>query len=495
MLSNDQIAKILYEIAEYLAMEDDPFRPSAYEKAARGVELYGKSLRVIHNKSGLRGLERVPGIGKEIAKKIAEIVKTGKSSYLEKLRQASPVDVSALTQVEGLGPKKIKILWQKLGVTNLRGLEKVIKAHKIRELEGFGEKSEQNIARGLKMLKQQKERLPLEEVLPVAENIKEKFKQVPGIKRVEIAGSIRRRKETVGDIDILVSSDKPKKIIDFFKKLSELNKFYGGGETKASGRLKIGIDIDLRIVPEKSFGAAWQYFTGNQLHNIQLRQIAKKKGYKLNEYGLFKGEKQVAGKTEEEIYQKLGLKSPPPAIRNGEGEIEFIHRNFIQEKSVGAIIFHISKNSILYLLIHYPPRIVLGSERNKKALNQRASGHWDYVKGHIEANENELSALKREIKEEINLGEKDYQVLTGFKKRLKYNFRSEKGLHFKQVIFYLVKAKCRRVSLSHEHDHYKWLCFADAFSLATFKEAKKILCLADQFLRCHNFVKQGNGKQ
>jgi len=472
MLSNDQIAKILHEVTEYLAMEDDPFRPRAYEKAARVIELYGRSLRVVHDREGLKGLERIPGIGKEIAKKIKELLETGKLDYLERLKASSPVDVSTLTKIEGLGPKKIKSLWQSLGVIDIKSLEKVLKEKKIQDLEGFGEKSEQNILKGLEMLKQQKERLPLGEVLPVAKKIKERFEKLSSVKHVEIAGSLRREKETVGDIDILICSDKPEEVMSLFKQLPQLDQIYGAGGTKASGRLSLGIDVDVRVVGERSFGAALQYFTGNQLHNVQLRQIAKKKGLKLNEYGLFRGKKQIAGKTEIEVYKKLGVIMPSPKQRKGEGEIKLIKTNVVNEKSVGAVIFYRSKGENKYLTVHYP-----------KGARSGSHGHWDYVKGHVEKNEDELATLKREIKEETNLEENDYNFVKGFKEILNYNFRSEQGLHFKQVVFYLIRSKTDRIKISPEHDDFKWLNYEKAINALTFKGGKDILKKANNFLQ------------
>ncbi len=477
MVSNQKITQILYEISEYLEMKDDPFRPQAYQKAARAIEFYGQSLDKVYRKKGLKGLEKIPGVGKEIAKKIEEILQTGRLRYLEELRSASPVDVRTLTKIEGIGPKKIKALWQKLGITNLQELEIAAKQGKIRSLEGFGEKSEENILKGIEMLKTQKERIPLGQALPVAKAIQNTLGRVPGVKQIAIAGSIRRKKETVGDIDILVATDSPKNIMEAFVKLPQIEKVYGKGNTKASGRLKIGIDIDLRVVPESSFGAALQYFTGNKAHNIKLRRLAQKQGYKLNEYGLFKGNQQIAGETEAEVYQKLGVLMPPPEKRIGENELQLIQKQLIREKSVGAVIYYKTKgrkaeNQTEYLILHYPKREG-GSQH----------GHWDFVKGHIDKGETEQETLQREIKEETSLLANDYVVVKGFREIIHYYFKTKQGLHYKEVVFYLVKSNTKQIKLSFEHDGYKWLEYKKALQLLTFKGGKEILRKAHEFLK------------
>jgi len=453
-------------------MEDDPFRPRAYQKAARIIELQNRSLATIYAKEGIKGIERIPGIGEIIAKKIEELILTGQLQSFEKLKRESPVDVSTLTKIEGMGPKKIKALWQKLGVKNLDDLKKIIGQHKIRELDGFGEKSEENILRGIKALKTQKERLLLKKVLPIAEEIKQRLSELPEVKKVEIAGSIRRKKETVGDIDMLVLSDKPEKVMDVFVKLPQIVEIYAKGQTKSSGRLSIGIDIDLRVVPEQSFGAALQYFTGSKLHNIKLRTIALKKGYKLNEYGLFKNNEQVAGKNEKEIYDKLGIRYIGPDKRIGENEVVITDTN-IKEKSVGAVVFHgtYGMERIEYLIVHYP-----------KGARSGSHGHWDMVKGHVDEGEREIDTLFRETKEETGLQKDNLELIDGFKEEIHYNFRTGRGLHYKKVVFYLLKSKIKKVALSHEHDDYKWLPFKDALETLTFKGGKEILIRANKHL-------------
>jgi len=324
-MKNDEIAKILYEIAEYLAMDDVAFKPQAYEKAAVIIDDLEVEIEEIYKKEGLKGLEKIPTIGKGIAKVIKELLKTGKTKEHERLKKKTPVKLSELTAVEGVGPKIIKKLYQELKVRNLNDLEKAAKAGKIRNLEDFGEKTEQNILRGIEFLRRSNNRFALGFIMPVVRKIEARIKNLPGVKNAIVAGSIRRMKETIGDGDILatVSSKKDAdKIMDFFVKMPEVIHIYSKGVTRSSVRLKNNMDFDLRVVPEKSFGAALQYFTGSKDHNIALRKIAIEKNYKLNEYGVWKKGKTVAGKTEEEIYKVLGLKMMEPELREDKGEIE-----------------------------------------------------------------------------------------------------------------------------------------------------------------------------
>lgn len=329
-MTNQEIAKILYEISEYLAMDDVPFKPRAYEKAAAGIEGIEEDIDDIYKKGGIKALKEIPGIGAGIAERIEELIKTGKSKYYEQLKKKMPVQLSELTAVEGVGPKMIRKLYKDLGVRNLKDLEKVAKAGKIRNLEGFGEKSEENILKGIEFLKRSGGRFVLGFVMPDIRKIEKRIKEFPGVKKAVVAGSIRRMKDTIGDGDILVtvSSEKAaKKVMDFFVNMPEVMHVYSHGETKSAVKLKNGMDFDMRVVPEESFGAALQYFTGNKDHNIALRKIAIEKGLKLNEYGVFRGKKQIAGKTEEEVYKVLGLKWMEPELRENTGEIEASLKN------------------------------------------------------------------------------------------------------------------------------------------------------------------------
>ena len=303
-------------------MQDIVFKPQAYEKAALSLETLRESVDEIYKKQGIGGLKKIPGVGQGIAEKIIEYVKTGKIGEHQQLKKKTPVNMGELTGVEGLGPKKIKILYQKLKVRNLNDLEKAAKKREIAPLFGFGEKTEQNILQGIEFFKKSKGRFLLGEILPRVYEIIAELKNLKEVKQISEAGSLRRRKETIGDADILIAGSNPKKVIDYFVSLPGAVKIWNKGLTKASIRLDEGFDVDLRVLPEKQFGSALQYFTGSKEHNIALRKIAVEKGLKLSEYGLFKGSKMTAGKTEEEIYEKLGLDWMPPEIRENNGEIK-----------------------------------------------------------------------------------------------------------------------------------------------------------------------------
>jgi DNA polymerase (family 10) len=321
-MKNQEIANILYEIAYFLEMDGVPFKPFAYEKAAITLENLEEDVEDIYKRGGTKALEAIPGIGKSIAQKIEEYLKTGKIKYYETLKKKMPVNIEELTAVEGVGPKMVKTLYQELGIRNLKDLEKAARAHKIAPLFGFGEKTEQNILQGIEFLKRSKGRFLLGEVLPVAKEIATTLVNLKEVKRIDLAGSLRRRKETIGDVDLLVVADKPEKVMDVFVNLPGVVKVWGKGTTKSSVRLKQGFDVDLRVIPEKCYGSALQYFTGSKAHNIATRKIAIDKGLKLSEYGLFKGKKMIAGESEEEIYKKLGMDWIPPELREDKGEIE-----------------------------------------------------------------------------------------------------------------------------------------------------------------------------
>ena len=325
MISNAEVAKVLREIGEYLEMQGVAFKPRAYEKAADAVAGSGEQVSEIYEKGGLKTLEEIPGVGASIAEKIEELLKTGRLKYYEELKKKTPVDLGNLVQIEGLGPKNIKKLYENLKIKNLDDLEKAARAGKIRRLESFGEKSEERILKGIEFLKKSGGRAVLGFIMPVVRNIEERLKSLGEVEKVAVCGSIRRMQETIGDIDILVTSKKPRSVIDYFAAMPEVEHVYGKGETKTIVRLKIGLDADLRVVEPVSYGAAVQYFTGSKEHNIALREIAIKKGYKLNEYGLFSsggGDRMIAGRDEKEIYEKLGLMWMPPELRTDSGEIE-----------------------------------------------------------------------------------------------------------------------------------------------------------------------------
>jgi len=306
-MKNKELAKIFYEIANYLEMDQVDFKPYAYQKAADALAGLERDVQDVYRQGGLKELEKIPGVGKSIAEKIEEYLKTGKIQYYEQFKKRLPLDLEGMTAIEGMGPKRAKLLYQKLGIRNVKDLEKAAKSHKIASLEGFGEKTEKNILEGIAFLKRSKGRFLLGEILPKVKDILEKLKSLKEVEQISEAGSVRRKKETIGDVDILITAKNPKKVMDFFVKLPGTTKVWGKGTTKSSIKLEEGLDIDLRVVGKKSFGSALQYFTGSKEHNIVLRRIAIEKGMKLNEYGLYKGKKMIAGWYENGIYKALGL--------------------------------------------------------------------------------------------------------------------------------------------------------------------------------------------
>jgi len=326
MISNQEAAKFIREIGEFLEMKSIPFKPRAYEKAAEIIEGLEEEIAGIYNKGGLKALEDMPGIGVSIAEKIEELIKTGKLKYHAGLKKTIPVDLESFRGVEGLGPKTIFKLYKKLGVKNLKGLELVIKLGKIAKLKGFGQKSEENLKKGIAFVKKGGGRFVLGDILADVRQIENQLKKLKEVEKLIVAGSTRRRKETIGDVDILITSKNPKPIMDYFVKMSGVVRVTAKGVTKSAVKLKNGLDVDVRVVPEESFGAAANYFTGSKDHNIALRERAIKLGYKLNEYGLFKGEKRIAGKTEEDLYQALGLVYIEPEMRENTGEIELAEK-------------------------------------------------------------------------------------------------------------------------------------------------------------------------
>jgi len=322
-MKNQEVVKLLKMMSIYLEMKGVQFKPQAYEKAAYSIEALDDDIEDFLKEKGEEGLMELPGVGKSIAEKIIEYLKTGKIKELEELKKEVPVDVETLTNIEGIGPKIVYKLYKALGIKTINDLEKACLEHKIRRLSGFGQKSEEKILKGIQFFKQGGNRATLGFIIPVVEELVNFLKESGFCKEVIPAGSYRRRKETIGDIDILAISNKPEKLMDYFVKFDGVSDVLAKGLTKTMVRLKIGLDADLRVVDEKSFGAALAYFTGSKDHNIEIRELAIKKGWKLNEYGLFnKNGKMIAGATEKEIYKALDLEWIPPEMRENRGEIQ-----------------------------------------------------------------------------------------------------------------------------------------------------------------------------
>ena len=319
-MTNQEIADILVHISEILDIQgENPFKIRAYIKAAQTTEGLTYQLSSLEDKSKIEGL---PGIGEGIAKKIRELLETGNLKYYEDLRKSEYAPLTEFLKIPGMGPKHAKLVHDQLGIKTTEQLKKAAEKGRLRELPGLGEKVEQNIIQGIQQVQKYKERLPLAFIYPRAQGILEELKKIKEIKRITLAGSLRRMRETIADADILVASDKPKPVMDAFVNLPQTAKVVAKGNTKSSIVTKDGFQVDLRVVKPESFGAAQHYFTGSKAHNIRVRSLGVDKGLKVNEYGVFKGDKSVAGKTEEGVFKAVGLPFIPPELREDQGEIE-----------------------------------------------------------------------------------------------------------------------------------------------------------------------------
>jgi DNA polymerase (family 10) len=319
-MKSKEITHLFDQIADVLEFQgENQFKVGAYRKAARTLSDLAEDIEVIHREGRLR---EIPGVGEGIAQHITEYLETGKiSKYEEELKRVPP-ELIQLMNIPGMGPKTLARANKKLKVKNLADLKKAIEDGSLAGLPGMGEKKVENIKKGMARFEVVKERISLGLALPLAEAIiaglKEKFK----ITMISPAGSLRRMRETVGDIDILVGSSQGKKVVEAFTRLPMVKETLAAGETKGSIITDEGIQADLRVIPMKSFGAALQYFTGSKAHNVKIRGLAQKLGLKVNEYGVFRGEKAVAGKDEPGVYEALGLPWIPPEMREDRGEIE-----------------------------------------------------------------------------------------------------------------------------------------------------------------------------
>ncbi len=319
-MKNKELADLFEKMADILEFKgENPFKISAYRKASR---IIGDLTQDIEESTEKGELKNIPGIGEGMAQKIEEYLKTGKISKFEEVKKGVSDELIAIMDIPGMGPKTLSTLHKEKGINNFSQLEKALNDGSLLGLFGMGEKKIENIKRGIQLLKQSKGRMNLGVAFPVAKRIVETLRQKTGSKKIEWAGSLRRMKENIGDIDILATGKDKEKILQVFTHLPEVKEVLASGETKASMIVEGGTQIDLRVVDEDSYGAALQYFTGSKAHNIHLRGIAKAKGIKINEYGAFKGEKKIAGKEEKDIYRSLGMDWIEPELREDRGEIE-----------------------------------------------------------------------------------------------------------------------------------------------------------------------------
>lgn len=329
-IHNADIAGALERIADLLELESaNPFRVRAYRNAARIVGELGRDVREMVEKN--EKLTDLPGIGDDLAGKIAEIAETGSCNLLRKLEKELPLAITELLKVQGLGPKRVRALYHELDVETIEDLQRAAAAGKIRALPGFGEKSERKILEAIQTRPRGAGRMLLAVAAQYAGSLADYLRAVRGVKQVVVAGSFRRGRETVGDLDLLVTARPRSEVMEKFAAYDEVRDMISSGDTRSSAILKSGIQVDLRLVPEESYGSALQYFTGGKAHNIQVRRLAQERGLKINEYGVFKGDRRVAGDTEESVYGALGLPWIPPELREDQGEIEAARKKLLPE--------------------------------------------------------------------------------------------------------------------------------------------------------------------
>ena len=319
--SNDLVERVLQEYADLLSIvSEDPFKPRAYEKAARAVGGYPDEVAELDE----RGVLAIPGVGKSIAAKVTEYLRTGSFEELDELRAQVPDGVREMTSIPGFGPKKAMAAYRELGVSSVDELVAAAERGQLANLKGFSRTTERNVLDGVRRLRASGGRVQVNQALEVAEDVLERIRAVPGVRRATYAGSLRRMAETIGDVDLLVASDRPAAVMDAFVGLGLVDRVLAHGETKSSIVTTGGLQIDLRVIDRQAWGAAMIYFTGSKAHNIRIREMAVRQGLKLNEYGLFRAKtgKLLAAETEEAVYERLGLPYIEPTLREDRGEIE-----------------------------------------------------------------------------------------------------------------------------------------------------------------------------
>ena len=320
-LKNHEVADVFYEIADLLEMAGTagPFEPIAYRRAARQIEALAEDVEDVARQGRLR---TIGGIGPSIARAIEEYLSTGKLTKLDELRTQVPPGLIEVMSIPGLGPKRAALLWRELRITNLDELREAVENGRLRRLKGFGEKSEDNIRRGLEVVAETAKRFLIARAYPIAMGVIAYLRANAAVDRIEAGGSLRRWRETVGDVDLVVVTTKPEEVSRTFTTMPMVKSVLAAGERKASVVLREGLQVDLRMVEARNWGAALQYFTGNKDHNIRLRGTAQARGMKLNEYGLFREDESIAGAEEEDVYRALDLAWIPPELREDAGEVD-----------------------------------------------------------------------------------------------------------------------------------------------------------------------------
>ncbi|MDJ0788752.1 MAG: helix-hairpin-helix domain-containing protein [Myxococcota bacterium] len=318
---NARLAQQLREIAARLELDEVPHRPRAYRRAADAIQQQVRPVSERLESSGAEGLEEIRGVGPHIARLVAELIETGGARELQRLRRKAPLDVMELLAVDGIGPRTLKQLWKRLGIHDLAELEAALAEGRVRQLPGFGVRREERLRQAVRIRRAGRDRVPRKKALPIARRLRDRLRKDPGVARCEIAGSLRRGSPTVGDIDLVAEADDPQTAAALLLADPAVAFVYSRGPKRVSVRLRSGIDVDLRTVPTESFGSAWLYFTGSRAHTVALRRLALAQGLRLNEYGLFRGDERVGGRSEEEIYRALSLPYLPPESRRGESEV------------------------------------------------------------------------------------------------------------------------------------------------------------------------------
>jgi DNA polymerase (family 10) len=319
-MTNQEIAQILTHISQILDIQgDNPFKIRAYIKASQTISGLTYPLASLDERSKIG---KLPGIGEGIAKKITELLQTGKLQYYEDLKKSEFAPLTDFLDIPGMGPKHARLIYDELGINSVAALRRAAEEGKLRALPGLGEKAEKNILQAIQQVQKYKERSPLAFIYPRAQAILEQLKEIKEVQKVTVAGSLRRMRETIADVDILAASDHPEKVMESFVRLPQTAKVVAQGPTKSSITTKDGFQVDLRVVPLESFGAACHYFTGSKAHNIRIRSLGIEHGLKINEYGVFKEERRIAGKTEPEIFKSVDLPYIAPELREDQGEIE-----------------------------------------------------------------------------------------------------------------------------------------------------------------------------
>src|SRR5437867_6422964 len=420
-MDKDQVVEILNNIAVLLELKgENPFKPRAYTNAARALESMSEPLDKVLAEERLA---EVKGIGESIQKKIVELVGTGKLGYYEELKAATPPGLVAMLDIPGVGPKKIKILYDELGIETVEQLEAACRENKVAKLKGFGEKTQANICDGILRRRAYAARHLISDALPMAERLLEALRSHPDVIRCSAAGSLRRHREIIGDIDLLASSKQPANVLDFFAQQPSVINVIAKGETKASVLLKGGIQSDLRVVSDAEFPFALMYFTGSKEHNIVMRGRAIERGLRLNEYGLFRSKTETRDpklllvcKTEEEVFEKLGLHSVPPELREDMGEFALAEKGPLPRLIEWTDLKGSLHNHSTWSDGHQRP------EEIARAMRELGLAYWaitDHSKASFQANGLDAVRLRQELLEIKNINdrlEKDgtsFRLLTG----------------------------------------------------------------------------------